>query len=153
MFSGLVYDNPEHPNDNLWFYNSAGGGSGIARTKNGVPGYNNFREGKTGDVAHTDEVFGFGQVAKNLTASRSAGTVYTNSSLKPMTVCVSLNNPNYEKYTGFGFLIRDKSGNDYTVIGFGLTGAWSNGFSAIVPPGYSYYLSGDAKMSNWVEVS
>lgn len=152
VFPGLVYDNPDHPNDNLWFYNSTGGGSGIARTKNGVAGYNNFREGKTGDVAHTDELFGAGQRWVNVTASRQQGVVYTNTTNK--TIFIAINELKSVKgmgdYVGFGFDV------DGMMIfgGTAVNNQWMETLSVAVQPGGKYSLNADPtqiQYKNWME--
>lgn len=152
VFPGLVYDNPEHPNDNLWFYNSTGGGSGIARTKNGVPGYNNFREGKTGDVAHTDELFGAGQRWVDVTASRQQGVVYTNTTPKTIFIAIShihSNKANGE-YVGFGFSVDGEVPYSATAT----NNMWMEALSVPVQPGGKYVFNADPTQINykkWME--
>ncbi|EPW8571515.1 hypothetical protein ACWQEN_000840 [Morganella morganii] len=151
-FDTLVYQHNNYPDERLWFYRAASGGSGIARTKGESAGYTSFPSDRTGDAAHTNQIIGIDQPPRDVTASRSPGVVYVNSTGKAMPVSISASNADPSKYAGFGFLIRDKSGTDQRLASFGLTGSWNTSFLAIIPDGYSYYFApNNSNIISWVE--
>ncbi|MEY1422451.1 hypothetical protein AB7038_01395 [Morganella morganii] len=151
-FPDISYQNKDYPNDRIWFYRSVSGGSGVARTKDGVVGYNNFREGKTGDVAHTDELFGAGQRWVNVTASRQQGVVYTNTTPKTIFIAIShihSNKANGE-YVGFGFGVDGEVLYSATAT----NNMWMEALSVPVQPGGEYVFNADPTQINykkWME--
>ncbi|MEM8423066.1 hypothetical protein Q4S30_19800, partial [Morganella morganii] len=152
VFPEIVYQNKDYPDDKLWFYRSLSGGSGIARTNNNSVGYTNFRDNKTGDAAHVDELFGVGQRWVNVTASRQQGVVYTNTTNK--TIFIAINELKSVKgmgdYVGFGFDV------DGLMIfgGTAVNNQWMETLSVAVQPGGKYSLNADPAQvayKSWME--
>lgn len=152
VFPEIVYQNKDYPDDKLWFYRSLSGGSGIARTNNSSVGYTNFRDNKTGDAAHVDELFGVGQRWVNVTASRQQGVVYTNTTNK--TIFIAINELKSVKgmgdYVGFGFDV------DGLMIfgGTAVNNQWMETLSVAVQPGGKYSLNADPAQvayKSWME--
>lgn len=152
VFPVIVYQNDKYPDDRLWFYRSESGGSGIARTNASNVGYTNFRDNKSGDAAHVDELFGVGQKWMNVTASRQQGTIYTNTTNK--TIIVAINEVKSIKglndYVGFGFDV------DGLMIfgGTAVNNHWMETLSVHVPPGGKYSFNADPAQiayKSWME--
>lgn len=152
VFPEIVYQNKDYPDDKLWFYRSLSGGSGIARTNNNSVGYTSFRDNKTGDAAHVDELFGVGQRWVNVTASRQQGVVYTNTTNK--TIFIAINELKSVKgmgdYVGFGFDV-----DGLTIFGgTAVNNQWMETLSVAVQPGGKYSLNADPAQvayKSWME--
>lgn len=98
---------------------------------------------------NTSQALGVGQSWQNLTASRSSGTTYTNSTLKPIYVWLSIYDTNG---SGFSVVI-----NGVTII----SSTWDlppNGyypFNFIVPAGHTYrvtWAGGNSQLLSWAEL-
>ncbi|MFP3756779.1 hypothetical protein SB751_23085 [Cupriavidus sp. SIMBA_020] len=94
-----------------------------------------------------DQVMGVGQTLQDLTASRSLTTVYTNTTTKPITLVISVNNGAGQssnlKINGVDVLLLNNNGSTVTVI----TG------TAIVLPGSTYQLNASGGgVYKWIEI-
>lgn len=98
---------------------------------------------------NTSQALGVGQSWQNLTSSRSSGTTYTNSTLKPIYVWLSIYDTNG---SGFSVVI-----NGVTII----SSTWDlppNGyypFNFIVPAGHTYrvtWAGGNSQLLSWAEL-
>lgn len=142
--------------NSVWFFsseNNDGWRQGLARNKDGVTGYSNVRSDHSGDIAHTNELLGFGQHWQNVASQRQFGVVYHNTTGKPIVVCIG---NLYQKvpqgeFAGFGFYV-----DDVRVASYGGNSVyWVDNLSVIVPPGSSYILSADNQkigFKDWAEL-
>jgi len=102
-------------------------------------------------TAQTDAAPGYGQTWQNVTASRAAGTTYTNTTTKPITVSIGLQSITNADQAVF-------SVNGVTVwIGQTNTpgGNYYAGISIIVPIGATYLLTfntGPYGIDSWAEL-
>lgn len=102
----------------------------------------------------TDADIGFGQTWTDVTASRSVGTNYTNSTTKPIVVSARTN----QRYDSSmqavvnGVMLMDMR----PAVGYGSTANYTSAsINFIVPPGASYTVRidyGVAVMTGWYEL-
>ena len=95
---------------------------------------------------NTTSAFGIGQTYQDVSASRTASTVYTNSTGKPILVCfsiVSTNGATVTAYVGSVQVARIVNNSQYLNL---------STMSFVVPAGGTYYISGNVSGSNWVEL-
>jgi hypothetical protein len=103
----------------------------------------------TGTVALTSEVIGIGQTWQNVAGSRIAGTTYTNSTGKPITIAIS--------YTcNANNTVQGLSINGVSVFAAGMPVVSNgSGFSLIVPNGATYATvtnAGTITIVSWYEL-
>ena len=86
-----------------------------------------------------DQAFGVGQSWQNLTASRAAETIYTNTTGKPIQVAISYNGNNaYFDIGGVEIYMPD-----YTAFGFAFF---------IIPNGTTYRIRNQVDINSWSEL-
>lgn len=86
-----------------------------------------------------DQAFGVGQSWQNLTASRAAETIYTNTTGKPIQVAISYNGNNaYFDIGGVEIYMPD-----YTAFGFAFF---------IIPNGTTYRIRNQISINSWSEL-
>ena len=86
-----------------------------------------------------DQAFGVGQTWQNLTASRAAETIYTNTTGKPIQVAISYNGNNaYFDIGGVEIYMPD-----YTAFGFAFF---------IIPNGTTYRIRNQVGINSWSEL-
>ncbi|RUT67198.1 hypothetical protein CKG00_13130 [Morganella morganii] len=156
VFKLFAYQPYETELNSVWFFTNDGDGAwrqGLARNKDGVAGYSNVRSDHSGDIAHTNELLGFGQHWQNVAPQRQQGVVYHNTTGKPIVVCIG---NLYQKvpqgeYAGFGFYV-----DDVRVASYGGNSVyWVDNLSVIVPSGSSYTLAADngkIGFNDWAEL-
>lgn len=103
----------------------------------------------TGTIALTSDVFGIGQTWQNVTSSRAVGTTYTNSTGKPITVCITYTMSAGNSVQGLTI--------DGTVVyaGAAQTLGLPSSFTLIVPNGSTYVTvsnSGTITLVTWAEL-
>lgn len=95
----------------------------------------------TGTAALTSDVIGISQTWTDVTASRVAGTTYTNSTGKPIAVSIRCSTSGASPtLTVGGVAIQTISNATVTSV------------SGIVPNGTTYLLSATSGFSNWLEL-
>lgn len=110
-----------------------------------------FSVAAASDAAHAvrfDQALGLGQTWQVVTGSRALGSTYTNSSMRPRFVMVSLTCP-----TGGAPVITVAGVNIGQVVGNSNTGTIAGSGYFIVPPGATYSVSSaGASLSTWSEL-
>jgi hypothetical protein len=104
----------------------------------------------TGTVALTSEVIGIGQTWQNVAGSRVAGTTYTNSTGKPITIAISYTVSALNTVQGLTI-----SGVSVFAAGYPAANGGGSGFALIVPNGATYATltnSGTITIVSWVEL-
>ena len=95
---------------------------------------------------NTTSAFGIGQTYQDVSASRTADTVYTNSTGKPILVCFFIVNTNGATATAYvGSVQVAKIVNNAQYLNLST-------MSFVVPSGGTYYISGNVSGSIWVEL-
>lgn len=121
---------------------AASGGTGLASP--GTTG-NVLTSNGTGWTSSAPLSVGVGQTWQNLTGSRAGSTTYTNSTGKPIMVCVTAAG------TPAGvILIVDGVTVIQSVMGGATSGNWSA--SVIVPNGQTYSATIYGSLASWVEL-
>lgn len=95
---------------------------------------------------NTTSAFGIGQTYQDVSASRTANTVYTNSTGKPILVCffiVGTNGATATAYVGSVQVAKIENNSQYLNL---------STMSFVVPVGGTYYISGNVSGSIWVEL-
>jgi hypothetical protein len=108
----------------------------------------------TGTAALTSDVIGVSQTWQNVTSSRALGTIYTNSTGKPIMIAVSATGNG-----GFIQAILIGQINSVTIITNGANSGTAGGatyasFTLIVPNGATYNASngGGCTLQTWFEL-
>ncbi|MFW0853563.1 hypothetical protein ACNYC7_15845 [Morganella morganii] len=147
IFKTLSYQPYDTQLNSIWLFTNeenADWRQGIARNRDGITGYSNFRSDHSGDVAHTNELLGFYQQWQDVTKERQGGVVYNNNTGRPICVFVRTKKRETPHALGVGG----------TVQGIAVGGSWAgaNGQEIelscffIVPPGHNY--SADSFLGN-----
>lgn len=93
-----------------------------------------------------DSGIGVGQTWQNLTGSRSAGVVYTNTTGKPILVNITVNpDTGSDNFTVEGVIVANTTLNPDTDSTRDL-------LSAIVPDSSTYIITAGANITNWAEL-
>jgi hypothetical protein len=90
---------------------------------------------------------GYGQTWQDLTASRSTGVTYTNSTGRPILLCITA--------TNFQTCTITCTINGVLMGGSSFPGQGSVGITTVVPNGLTYYIgvsSGSSATSTWCEL-
>ena len=100
-------------------------------------------------VALESQVFGVGQTWQDVTASRALGTIYTNTTGKPIMVSVRINTTSVAsiRTTGGTIMAQEYNGINTSTIAVSLV--------AIVPPSSTYYAQSDSGTNTliyWAEL-
>lgn len=107
---------------------------------------------KVATTAYVDSIggIGVGQTWQDVTSSRAIGTVYTNSTGKPIEVFVSVQ----LGAGGTNFSITIGSTGPFQAAGNGTSSLINGNASFIVPPGTTYEitLNGGGSLSDWIEL-
>lgn len=100
-------------------------------------------------VATESQVIGVGQTWQDVTASRAAGTTYTNSTGKPILVCVSFG-------ASAGCTIQVTINGTINFYGSSINAANYNTFASFIVPNNSTYRvqnnNGASNVSTWAEL-
>lgn len=88
-------------------------------------------------------VLGIGQTWQNVTGSRALNTTYTNSTSKPIMVCISWNST-----SGQAIITVD----GVSVFSSSTTGTFIDLSTFVVPPGSTYSASGGNGIGRWTEL-
>lgn len=98
-------------------------------------------------AVNQSQAFGLGQTTQNVTASRAAGTTYTNSTTKPIFVEISLQVP-----AGVGANFAKNVGNVQSLGNIGASPV-AMSFVSMIYPGQTYSISVSAgvTINSWFE--
>jgi len=98
-------------------------------------------------AVNQSQVLGIGQTLQNVTASRSLGTTYTNSTGKPIVLTISIN-----VNAGQAYGIQINGGGVYNLNNVGTATTTVSG-TVIVMPGYTYGVIGSCgSLQSWFEL-
>ena len=99
----------------------------------------------------SSQLLGVGQTYQNLFSLRSAGVTYTNSTSKPILICISVAKGG--SGTDVTFYVAVNSSNFDTQVGIGATARPIATVNYIVPPGGTYRLNlSQGSIEAWTEL-
>jgi hypothetical protein len=130
--------------------NMSGDTTGNLAFQTGAGTYTITVPNATGTVALTSEVIGVGQTWQNVAGSRVAGTTYTNSTGKPITIAISYTVSALNTVQGLTI-----SGLNVFAAGYPAANGGGSGFSLIVPNGATYATvtnAGTITIVSWSEL-